>query len=92
MFQELGRVMKPGGRFIIWDVAFDGKNPPDKPYFVAFLRFHVHGQEWGTGYGMRFPEENRDEAYYTDLAGEAGFQLVRSEGDRHVFRLDLIKS
>ena len=91
VFWELGRVMKPGGHLYLWDVAFDGENSPDKPYFVAFLRFHVHGQEWGTGYGMRFPEEIRDEAYYTNLAGKAGFQLVHSERDKHIFMLEFQK-
>jgi SAM-dependent methyltransferase len=91
VFRELGRVMEPGGRLFIWDVAFDGKHPPDKPYFVAFLRFHLSGQEWGTGYGMRFPEETRDEAYYADLAGKAGFQLVRSERDQHIISLEFLK-
>ncbi|MBG0784493.1 MAG: methyltransferase domain-containing protein [Anaerolineaceae bacterium] len=92
VFQELGRVVRPGGHLYIWDVAFGGKNPPGKPYFVAFLRFHVGGQEWGTGYGMRFPDEIRDEAYYADLASEAGFQPVRSERDQHIFMLEFIKS
>ncbi len=91
VFQELGRVMKPGGLFIIWDVAFDGKNPTDKPYYIVNLLYHVKGQEWGTGYGMRFPEEVRDEAYYIDLAGKAGFQLVRSERDQHIISLEFLK-
>ena len=92
VFQEVGRVMKPGGRLFLWDVAFDGEYHPGKPYFVVNIQLHVKGREWGTGYGMRFPEGIRDETTYLDLAVKAGFQLQRSERIQHVFMLELIKN
>lgn len=87
VFEEVGRVMKPGGRFFLWDVALNGETTSAQPNFIVFVRYHLRDAHWGTGYGARFPKGKRDESYYKNLATRAGFRLVDSQRNQHVFHL-----
>lgn len=92
VFDEMGRVVKPGGQLFIWDVELTGEYPIiDKPSFIVYLQLQIKGKSWGTGYGTRCPEEKRDEFYYSNLANNAGFQLINSERNQHIFQLEFQK-
>lgn len=79
---EVFRVLKPGGTFLIWDVAVSPQGDREKDIFVIPLRVKVKDQEIETGYGQLWPDEQRDLLFYRVLAQASEFQVVvqREEG------------
>lgn len=55
------------------------------------LRYRVGNFEKGTAYGARWPNEARGEAYYRQLAREAGFEHLTTERTAHFMFFEFIK-
>jgi SAM-dependent methyltransferase len=87
VLDEVFRVIRPGGRFLIWDM-----NVPPRPegeerdICATRLRVSVRAQIIKTGYGQPWPPDHRDLAYYSELAAAAGFDVIEQrEGGRLIF-------
>jgi ubiquinone/menaquinone biosynthesis C-methylase UbiE len=91
VMSEAWRVLKPGGHLHLWDVDLSTLPGTKKGYYLVRLHYRVGDYKKGTGYGMRWPDEPRSEAYYAQLAEQAGFQLHTSERNKHIFYLVFIK-
>ena len=87
ILEEIWRVLKPGGYLHLWDVDLSERPETDKEIYVVFLRYRVAGEEIGTGYGQRWPDEPRGKGYYIALAETVGFRHIRSEENKHTFYL-----
>jgi len=87
VFAEVHRVLKPGGRFLIWEASVSRPAATDKPAYVILLRVLVGGRHIETGYGQPWPDEPRDPEYCEALATEAGFEVVEATADGRLFRL-----
>ncbi len=89
ILKEVWRVMKPGGKFLIWDPVF--KIPPeDKKRPVIFLTIHLpDGRVVETGYGGRM----RDQDINTILtpAEEIGFKEIDRNEEEFLYYLKLQK-
>ena len=86
VFSEVHRVLREGGRFLIWDVILPRREQADKDIAVFRLAIHLGDEVVKTGYGMRWPEAGRGPAYYVDLARQAGFEVVlKKEEGRKLF-------
>lgn len=85
IFNEVGRVLKPGGTFHVWDVDLAERPESDKEVYIAFIHYRVKEYEIGTGYGQRWPEEPRGESDYIRMAEAAGLQLLHKERNKHTF-------
>ncbi len=89
--EEVYRVLKPGGKFLIWDVVIPLKGNNDKVWFVIPLEATVRNEKIETAYGVGWEGREQDVSYLVGLAGEIGFNVVEKEEHDQVFFLELIK-
>lgn len=86
VFNEVFRVLAPGGVFLIWDVIFPQRPDANKDVAVFLFLVKLPNEEIDAGYGMSWTEEGRDPSYYVNLAEQAGFVVVEQmEEGRQVF-------
>jgi ubiquinone/menaquinone biosynthesis C-methylase UbiE len=92
VFQEIRRVLAPGGRFLVWDVILPKKIEKDKDIAAFPFLFHLPGgKEVQTGYGVHWAPSLHDLAYYVRLAEKAGFKVVKRSEAGRTFYLELRK-
>jgi len=60
VFAEAYRVLRPAGRFFLWDAVVERPAQTDKDAYIAFVRILVGDREIHTGYGQPWPDERRD--------------------------------
>jgi ubiquinone/menaquinone biosynthesis C-methylase UbiE len=89
VFQEVFRVLKPGGRFLVWDVMIPERIDATKEYYMVPIMVKLPDREIDTGYGQRLPEKAQDVPYYCDLAVRAGFRVVGERERGEIFFLQL---
>lgn len=91
VFAELHRVLRPGGRVLIWDPTFPDKAAPDKPKIMYPLHVRLPGKELNTGYGVGI-REGQGADHFVELAKAAGFEVVTRKDEKGWFFLELKKA
>ena len=72
VFQEVARVLKPGGKFHIWEVDLMEKPETDKEFYIVHLRYKTGLEYKETGYGMRWSTDPRGMKDYLEMAEAVG--------------------
>jgi GNAT superfamily N-acetyltransferase/ubiquinone/menaquinone biosynthesis C-methylase UbiE len=87
VFAEVFRALAPGGRFLIWDAVMPPRSDEKKDIAVFPISVELPGgKEVSTRYGVRWPTEGRDAAYYKQLAKASRFEVVSQRvPERHIF-------
>lgn len=86
VFDEVHRVLSPGGRFLIWDAVIPPRIEEEKDVAVFQLTVKLPEEKMDVGYGVRWPKKGRSAAYYAELAEGAGFAVIsRQEAGRRLF-------
>jgi len=89
--KEAWRVLKPTGRMLVWEIDLSNRPQTRQERYMVRLRYRVGNFEKGTAYGARWPSEARGEAYYRQLAREAGFEHLTTERVAHLMFFEFIK-
>ncbi len=91
VFREIYRVLKAGGRLLVWDVIFPEKKTDPRQLYVHYpLHVKLPETEINTGYGVKI-QEGQGAAHLVNLAQKAGFQVVSRKDERGWFALEFKK-
>ncbi len=87
---EVYRVLRPGGRLLVWDTVIPAPEDARRKYFLLPLTVSLpDGAQVYTGYGVRLVEQTA--AGLGRLAEEAGFLVLTSAESDGLFHLELGK-
>lgn len=91
VLSQARRVLRPGGRMMIWDVELSARGEREEDIAVFPLSVELPEARVGTGYGILWPEEPLTMTHYADLARRIGFDVVGEEQTGRVIYLELLK-
>lgn len=88
VFEEVFRVLKDHGRFLIWDVRIPD-NVAGYKVFIVHLKVKLLNEEVETGYGVRWQTQSIE--YFRELARLTGFKITSELSKEEIFHLELQK-
>ncbi|UCH56616.1 MAG: class I SAM-dependent methyltransferase [Candidatus Bathyarchaeota archaeon] len=88
IFAEAHRVLRRGGRLLIWDVKIP-ERVEGKKHFVLPLRVILPDEEVETGYGVRI--QKQDQHTFKEQAAQTGLEVSDEWEKDEIFFLELRK-
>jgi len=75
IFQEIHRVLKKGGEFVVWDFPIPKRGMHEKELYGLMLEVKIRDKNISTGYATKWVKE-QDLEYYAKLGASNGFSVV----------------
>ncbi|MFO7814327.1 MAG: class I SAM-dependent methyltransferase [Halanaerobiales bacterium] len=91
VFKEVKRVLKPGGKFLIWDLKIPEKTEKDKYIFATRLKVKFKNKSIETGYGTLWEDNEQDIDKFSDLADQNDLEVIRQRQGEQYFYLEIKK-
>jgi SAM-dependent methyltransferase len=91
IFHEVFRVLKPGGKFLIWDAIISKQADSIQDRVLVPLTIELPHGKVETGYGVRLPQEDHDLNYYIKLAEGTGFNIILKNSRDRTFYIEAQK-
>lgn len=91
VFQEVYRVLKPGGEFLVWDVVVPPQPEDAKDIFVVPVEIELKDKLIKTAYGTSWKGKEQDYAYFEKIALDAGFDVLEKDEYDEVYFIRLGK-
>ena len=89
VFEEVHRVLKDDGRFLVWDVRIPERHG-DYKAFIVRLKIGLPDEEIETGYGVKWQTQNSE--YFKELAQKTNFKIVNEWSKGEIFYLEMFKN
>lgn len=91
VFDEIFRVLKKDGEFILWDAVIPGYDGGIKDIFLIQLEIVTPVKKIKTGYGVSMKNKKQDMEYFIRLGEQAGFTVIQKEKQGHIFKITFRK-
>ena len=75
IFEEIFRVLKPGGEFVIWDMLITERGDNEKEFYGAGVKVNIGDKEIETGYATRW-NKTQDLEHFSRLGEHVAFQIL----------------
>ena len=89
--QEVIRVLKPGGKFYLWDVTIPPITDTSKVWFVMPITIQIPNETVQTGYGVRWQNREQTLEDYIQFAQKNGLKVQSQQTKDQTFYLEFEK-
>ena len=88
VFSEIYRVLRPGGRWLFWDLVVPPYPGGEQDVYVFRITVNLpDGRKIETGYGTLWPDRVQNVDYFTQLATETGFKVIECQQKDQTYHL-----
>lgn len=88
-FEEVKRVLKPQGRFLIWALTIPELKEKNKEVIIIPVRVILPDREFETGYGVPIRPQNKQ--FFIEIAEKLDFKLLSEKVTGETFYLEFEK-
>lgn len=87
VLNEIYRVLKKDGEFILWDAVIPQNDGDIKDIFVVELEIKTPIKQIKTGYGVSKKDKEQDMEYFIKLGEQIGFKVIKREKEDQIFKI-----